>query len=74
LINGNGGIWNQVIAKSEPERRVLCKHLDGEALFTVMLRLYACIGIEMRESLLEQKEESAEEFREQRERKRYTSE
>ncbi|XP_033610831.1 uncharacterized protein LOC111873085 isoform X2 [Cryptotermes secundus] len=75
-INGNGGVWNRLIAKSEAERIVLCKHLDGtsKALFTAMLRLYACIHREMRELLLEQKEESTEEFREQRRRKRNPSE
>jgi hypothetical protein len=63
-INGNGTVWNKLITKSEAERAVLCKHLYGKALFTAMLRLYAAIHREMRESfLLEQKEKSAEEFR-----------
>jgi hypothetical protein len=49
--------------------------LDGKALFTAMLHLYAAIHREMRESLLlEQKEETTEVFREQRRRKRNPSE
>jgi hypothetical protein len=57
-INENGAVWNKLITKSEAERTVLCKHLDGNALFTAMLRLYAAIHREMRESLLlQQKEE-----------------
>jgi hypothetical protein len=73
-INGNGAVWNKLIAKSEAERTVLCKHLDGKALFTAMLRLYATIHREMRESLLLEQKEPAEEFREQRRRKRNPSE
>jgi hypothetical protein len=64
--------WN-LCTKSEAEKTVLCKHLDGKALFTAILRLYAAIHREMRDSLLEQ-QESAEEFREQRRRKRNCSE
>jgi hypothetical protein len=50
-INGNSAVWNKLIMKSEAERRVLCKPLDGKALFTAMLHLYAAIHREMRESL-----------------------
>ncbi|XP_023721418.1 uncharacterized protein LOC111872095 [Cryptotermes secundus] len=58
-INGNGAVWNKLISNSEAERTVLCKHLEGKTLFTAMLRLYAAIHREMRESLLlEGKDES----------------
>jgi hypothetical protein len=49
---------------------VFCKHLNGKMPFTVMLRLYAAIHREMRDSVLQEQEESTVEFREQRRRKR----
>jgi hypothetical protein len=73
-INGNGTVWKELISKSETERTVLCKHLDGKALFTATLRLYAAIHREMRESLLLVQQESSEKFREQRLRTRNSSE
>jgi hypothetical protein len=42
-VNGNGALWKGLVAKAEAERTVLCKHLDGKALFTGVLRLYADI-------------------------------
>ena len=73
-INGNGAVWTQLLSKSEDERSVLCRHLDGKALFTGLLRLYATTHRELRESLLPEPSESIEEFREQRRRKRNPSE
>jgi hypothetical protein len=49
---------------------VLSKHLDGKALFTAMLRLYAAIHREMRDSVLPEQEESTVEFLEQKRRMR----
>jgi hypothetical protein len=53
---------------------VLCKHLEGQALYTGMLRLYAAIHRELRYSLKPEEEEPSEEFREQRRRKQNPSE
>jgi hypothetical protein len=50
--NGNGAMWKRLVDKAENEKSVLCKHLDGKALFTGMLRLYAAIHREMEDSLL----------------------
>jgi hypothetical protein len=51
-VNGNGSTWKELLDKAESERAVLCKHLDGKALFTAMLRMYAAIyrGCETRSS------------------------
>jgi hypothetical protein len=43
---------------------VLCKHLEGKALFAAMLRLYAAVHREMRDSVMPEQKESTEEFRE----------
>jgi hypothetical protein len=32
--NGNGATWKRLVDKAENEKSVLCKHLDGKALFT----------------------------------------
>jgi hypothetical protein len=68
----------QLADRAEAERRVLCKHLEGKALFTGMLRLYALTHREMRDFLLNtSKGEPAqvnEGFREQKRRKRIPSE
>jgi hypothetical protein len=53
---------------------MLCKYLDGKALFTTMLHLYAAIHRERGDSVLPEQEESTEEFLEQRRRKRNPSE
>jgi hypothetical protein len=42
-VNGNGALWKGLVTKAETERTVLCKYLDGKALFTGILRLYAAI-------------------------------
>jgi hypothetical protein len=47
--NGNGGLRKELIARAETERAVLCRQMDGKALFTAMLRLYAAIHREMRD-------------------------
>jgi hypothetical protein len=67
-------MWKDLIARSEAERTVICKQLDGKLLFTVMLRLYAAIHREIRGSVLPEQEESTEEFRQHRRRKRNPSE
>jgi hypothetical protein len=72
-VNGNGGLWIELVARVETERAVLCKHLDGKALFTAMLRLYAAIHREMRDSVLPDSQQPKEKFREQRRRKRNPS-
>jgi hypothetical protein len=42
-VNGNVALRKILVAKAEAERTVLCKHLQGKALFTSILRLYAAI-------------------------------
>jgi hypothetical protein len=73
-VNGDDAVWKELIANSETERRVLCKHMEGKALFTAMLRMYAAIHRGLRESLLPVHQQSSEEFCEQRRRKRNSSE
>jgi hypothetical protein len=51
-VIGNGSVWKGLTAKVEAERAVLCKHLDGKALFTAMLHMYANLHRELRDSLL----------------------
>ncbi|PNF32962.1 hypothetical protein B7P43_G16729 [Cryptotermes secundus] len=46
-VNENGVVWKELIIKSEVERIVLCKHLDGKALFTAILGMYTDINREM---------------------------
>jgi hypothetical protein len=72
-VNGNGAVWKELIARADAERAVLCKHLDGKALFTAMLRLYAALHREVRDSVLPAQQNSTEEFREQRRHKRNPS-
>jgi hypothetical protein len=66
-------VWKELITRAETERAVLCKHLDGKALFTAMLRLYTALHRELRHSVLPAEHKSTEEFREQRRRKRNPS-
>jgi hypothetical protein len=73
-VNGNGAVWKELITRRETERAVLCKHLDGKALFTAMLRLYAALHRELHDSVLPAEQKSTEEFREQKRRKRNPSE
>jgi hypothetical protein len=68
--NGDGVVWKDLVAKAEAEGLVLCKHLDGKALFAAMLRLYAALHRELRDTILPARQTSTEEFREQRRRKR----
>jgi hypothetical protein len=76
-VNGNGSVWKQLADRVEAERGVPCKHLDGKALFTAILRLYAATHKEMKDSLLNITEgdpiERHEEFCEQERRKRIPS-
>jgi hypothetical protein len=66
-------LWKGLVAKAEAERAVLCKHLDGKALFTGILRLYAAIHREMNETLQSEQVESLKKFLEQKRRKRNPS-
>jgi hypothetical protein len=65
------------VARTDRERAVLGKHLEANAQFTGMLRLYAATHRDLRNSLKrdeeEQQQEPPEEFREQRRRKRNPS-
>jgi hypothetical protein len=65
----------EITTRVEAERAVLCKHLDGKALFAAILSLYATTHTELRGSLLPvpEQEEPTEEYREQRRRKRNPS-
>jgi hypothetical protein len=63
-------MWKELIARAEAERAVLCKHLDGKALFTAILRLYAAIHRVMHDFVLPAQQQSTEEFSDQRRRKR----
>jgi hypothetical protein len=72
--NGNGTMWREITTRAETERAVLCKHLEGKALYSALLRLYATTHKELRDSLQPEREEPFEEFREQRRRKRNPSE
>jgi hypothetical protein len=56
FVNGNGRVWKELIIKAKAERTVLSKHLDGKALFTAVLRFYAAIHRELRETLLPEKQ------------------
>jgi hypothetical protein len=74
--NGNGEAWKELTTKAETEKVVLCKHLEGNALITAILRLYAATHREKVETLLQEVEdasETKEEFHEQRRRKRNSS-
>jgi hypothetical protein len=71
--NGNSREWKELVARAEAERVVLGKHLDGKALFTAILRLYAALHRELGDSILPAQQTSTEEFREQRRRKRNPS-
>jgi hypothetical protein len=58
---GNGVTWKRLVDKAENEKNVLCKHLDGKALFTGMMRLYAAIHRELEDSLLPECAKGSEE-------------
>jgi hypothetical protein len=59
--NGNSVTWKRLVDKAENEKNVLCKHLDGEALFTGMMRLYTAIHRELEDSLLQECDKGSEE-------------
>jgi hypothetical protein len=69
-VNGNGALWKGLVSNAEAERTVLCKHLEGKALFPGILRLYAAIHREMNETFQSEQVESPTEIREQKRRKR----
>jgi hypothetical protein len=71
--NSDGVVWKDLVDKAEAERVVLCKHLGRKALFTAMLRLYAALHRELRDTILPAPQKPTEEFREQRRRKRNPS-
>jgi hypothetical protein len=68
-VNGNGAVWNELVARAEAERTMLSNHLDGKALFRGILRLYAAIHREMTAKLQSEQVEPQQEFREQKRRK-----
>lgn len=41
--NGDGPLWKELTNKSEAKRTILCKHLDGKALFTRLRRLCSVV-------------------------------
>jgi hypothetical protein len=59
--NGKGLTWKRLVDKAQNEKNVLCKHLDGKALFTGMMRLYAAIQRELVDSLLPECAKGSEE-------------
>jgi hypothetical protein len=50
-VNGNGASWKKIITLAEAQSSVFCKHLEGKALFTSMLFLYAVTHRELSDSL-----------------------
>jgi hypothetical protein len=52
---------NDCVDIAENKENVLCKHLDGKALFTGMMRLYAAIHRELEDSLLPECDKGSEE-------------
>jgi hypothetical protein len=50
-MNDNGAKWKQLANMAEAEKNILLKHLNGQALFTGMRRLYAALHMEMKGSL-----------------------
>jgi hypothetical protein len=44
-------MWKQLADKAEAKREVLCSYLDGKALFTGVLRLYAAVHREMHNTM-----------------------
>jgi hypothetical protein len=74
-VNENGAVWKGLITRAETERAVLCKHLGGKALYTAMLRLYAALHRDLRDSVLPVPADhnSTEGFREQKRCKRNPS-
>jgi hypothetical protein len=50
-VNRNGAKWKQLTNRAETDRHILCKFLDGQALFTGLFDMYATTYREMRGSL-----------------------
>jgi hypothetical protein len=69
-VNANGAASKGILARAEAERAVLCKYLEGKALFTSMILLYAAAHAELRSSLKTEEGETSEGLRDQRRRKR----
>jgi hypothetical protein len=80
-VNGNGAELKSIITRTEEEKTVFCKHLEGHALFSGLLRLYAATHRDLKNSLKQEPPlvterdpaQSTEEFREQKRRKRTTT-
>jgi hypothetical protein len=68
-INGEGPVWEQLADKAEADRKVLCSYLDGKALLTGVLRVYATLHKEMNVTIQKGEPDPKGEFREQRRRK-----
>jgi hypothetical protein len=66
-------VWKQLADKAEDDREVMSSYLDGKALLTGVLRLYAAVHRHMHETLQQDETASKDEFREQRRRKRNPS-
>jgi hypothetical protein len=65
-VNGNGVVWMKLADKAETEKRVMCKHYEGKALYAGLHHLYAEVHCEMNETLLLEHGKSTEEFRERK--------
>jgi hypothetical protein len=50
-FNGDCPRWKKLTDKAEADIEVLCRHLNGKALFAVLLRLYEAVHREMTETL-----------------------
>jgi hypothetical protein len=64
--NGEGPVWKHLTDKAEDDREVMSSCLDGKALFTGVLWLYAAVHTEMHETIQHDETASKDEFREQR--------
>jgi hypothetical protein len=60
-VNGNGAKWKQLSDRAEADRHILCKFLDGQALFVILFHTYAVTYKEMRDSLQPSRKESGQE-------------
>jgi hypothetical protein len=80
-VNGNDAELKGIITKTQEEKAVLCKHLEGQTLFSGMLRLYAATNWDLMNSLKQEEEKPSgetkadpgqnnQEFREQKRRNR----
>jgi hypothetical protein len=60
----------RLVGKAESEENILCKCLDGKALFTGMLQLYTATSREMEDSLLPECAQGKEEAEPHRKRRK----